>query len=295
MTLSAGNTVATSSKDSRTNSVAVLGETLTGGVHYWELQWTAGIRVGYNNQTMFGVCKGGVDLANTNLLYKGNDMWLMHCLKGGLFGNGKHRSDEAGAFAQGDRLGCRLDLGARTLSFFKNGAPHGPGHTGVVGPVKRCVEMLWIGNAVTVLGDVAFLTDAEKAAAAAETAAEEAKARREAAAKAEAARQRSEAAAAAAAAQREAEAKPKAMARAAAAVQVHVSTRVVHLCLDPRRFQSHLADATSARVSVCRRRRFSWSSWERSRRRRTRHTPSCWARSAANIGPIEPSPVSAAR
>ena len=86
-------------------------------------------------------------------------------------------SDNAGAFAVGDRLGCRLDLGARTLSFFKNGAPHGPGHTGVVGPVKRCVEMYhtqatpYTGDAVTVLSDVSFLTDAEKAAAAAETAA----------------------------------------------------------------------------------------------------------------------------
>ena len=60
------------------------------------------------------------------------------------------------AFEVGDRMGCRLDLGAGTLSFFKNGAPHGPGHTGVVGPVKRCVEIGAQGNSVTVCEGVSF-------------------------------------------------------------------------------------------------------------------------------------------
>jgi hypothetical protein len=144
VTLSAGNTVATSSEDTWTNSVAVLGETLTGGVHCWELQWTAG-----SYQTCFGVCKAGVDLTNTDDLNMGYDAWFMHCNRGGLFGNGKNSggngANPAGAFKKGDRLGCRLDLGAGTLSFFKNGAPHGPGHTGVVGPAKRCVELKRIG------------------------------------------------------------------------------------------------------------------------------------------------------
>ena len=63
---------------------------------------------------------------------------------------------EAGGFAEGDRIGCRLDLGAGTLSFFKNGAPHGPGHTGVVGPVKRFVELPNQSGSVTVCEGVSF-------------------------------------------------------------------------------------------------------------------------------------------
>ena len=160
VTLSAGNTVATKTSGGGLwrNAVAVLGETLTDGVHNWELQWTAG---GSNNM-MFGVCKAGVDLANTDHLFRGNVAWSMNCGGGGLCGNGKNHSNEAGAFKKGDRLGCRLDLDAHTLSFFKNGAPHGPGHTGVVGPVKRCIELADLGTAVIVLGGVSsFLTDAE--------------------------------------------------------------------------------------------------------------------------------------
>ena len=53
-------------------------------------------------------------------------------------------------------IGCRLDLGVGTLAFFKNGAPHGPGHTGVVGPVKRCVEMHDQRDSVTVREGASF-------------------------------------------------------------------------------------------------------------------------------------------
>ena len=48
--------------------------------------------------------------------------------------------DAAGRVPVGARLGCKLDLGAGTLTFYLNGVKHGPGWTGVVGPVKRCVE-----------------------------------------------------------------------------------------------------------------------------------------------------------
>ena len=144
VTLSAGNKVAVKSGgSSRVNSVAVLGESLAGGVHCWELLLTAGTYVS------FGVCKAGVDVANTSSLYNKSDAWSMHGKNGGLRGNGKALTDGPGGFAAGDRLGCRLDLGAGTLQFFKNGAPHGPGHTGVVGPVKRLVEMFHVGASVT--------------------------------------------------------------------------------------------------------------------------------------------------
>ena len=62
----------------------------------------------------------------------------------------------SGKIDNGDRIGMRLDLGAGTLSFFKNGRQHGATHTGVVGPVKRCVDIARPGTSVTVLPDVSF-------------------------------------------------------------------------------------------------------------------------------------------
>jgi hypothetical protein len=146
LTLSADNKVVakTSGEQGFVNSVVVLGESLAGGVHCWELLLTAGTFV------CFGVCQAGVvDVANTNRLYCHPNAWSVHCNHGGLRGNGKGLTDGPGGFAAGDRLGCRLDLGAGTLQFFNNGAPHGPGHTGVVGPVKRFVEICFVGHSVT--------------------------------------------------------------------------------------------------------------------------------------------------
>ena len=59
--------------------------------------------------------------------------------------------DEAGKVPEGARLGCKLDLGAGTLTFYLNGVKHGPGWTGIVGPVKRCVEIYRQGNSVTLV------------------------------------------------------------------------------------------------------------------------------------------------
>ena len=144
------------------NSVAVIGDSLTDGVHCWEVQHRGGDCV------MVGVCKAHVNLGNTNYLFEGADAWCMYTATGALYGNGKlglfyGDTNGAGAIAQGDRLGMRLDLGAGTLSFFKNGRPHGGTHTGVVGPVKRCVEIGHSGvnrhtdtPRVTVLPDVSF-------------------------------------------------------------------------------------------------------------------------------------------
>ena len=59
--------------------------------------------------------------------------------------------DEAGEVPEGARLGCKLDLGAGTLTFYLNGVKHGPGWTGIVGPVKRCVEIGYPGDSVTLV------------------------------------------------------------------------------------------------------------------------------------------------
>ena len=60
-------------------------------------------------------------------------------------------NDDAGDVPEGARLGCKLDLGAGTLTFYLNGVKHGPGWTGIVGPVKRCVELCGRGNSVTLV------------------------------------------------------------------------------------------------------------------------------------------------
>ena len=125
------------------NSVAVIGDSLTDGVHCWEVQCQGG------NCVMAGVCKAHVNLGNVAPMpvWYGADAWFMCIGSGALFGNGKSDiygvpiKDGAGAIAEGDWLGMQLDLGAGTLSFFKNGMPHGDTHTGVVGPVKRCIEI----------------------------------------------------------------------------------------------------------------------------------------------------------
>ena len=152
VTRSAGDTVVTSTKSEWENNVAVLGGSLARGVHCWELQIN---NFAEGSCIMIGVCKAGVNVASTASLWHGSDAWFIDPAgnKGTLFGNGKNNSDKAGGLAAGDRLGCCLDLGAGTLSFFKNGAPHGPGHTSVVGPVKRCVEFSRRGNSVTVWRD----------------------------------------------------------------------------------------------------------------------------------------------
>ena len=68
---------------------------------------------------------------------------------GSLYPGNTHRG--TGRVPQGSRLGCKLDLGAGTLHFYKDGVKHGPGWTGVVGPVKRCVEMYWEGDVATLV------------------------------------------------------------------------------------------------------------------------------------------------
>ena len=104
---------------------------------------------GTSHYTMVGVCKASVDLSATQDSCSGTDAWFLYLKYGSLYGNVAGGSSAAGAFQPGDRVGLRLDLSARTLTFTKNGSPHGPGHTNVVGPVLPCVEMFYTGEAIT--------------------------------------------------------------------------------------------------------------------------------------------------
>ena len=82
----------------------------------------------------------------------------MYADGGGLFGNGKERSDKAGSFNNGDRMGILLDLDDGSLCFFKNGVEHGPGYPAgsVTGPVARAAQMYPAGRAVRLLSGAAW-------------------------------------------------------------------------------------------------------------------------------------------
>ena len=123
--------------------MAAADESLSAGVHCWEMEITKG-------WAMVGVCKADVrPESGTNELFKQQGKaWVMDASYGYLYPGGK---DAAGGVPVGARLGCKLDLGAGTLTFYLNGVKHGPGWTGIVGPVKRCVEFYGEGDSVTLV------------------------------------------------------------------------------------------------------------------------------------------------
>ena len=144
MTLSQGGAVATKRATRWSNAVAAADESLSAGVHCWELEITKGGSINV------GVCKADVrPESETEYLYnQQGKAWFMNAYYGSLAPGFK---DPAGQVPVGARLGCKLDLGAGTLTFYLNGVKHGPGWTGIVGPVKRCVELYSEGYSVTLV------------------------------------------------------------------------------------------------------------------------------------------------
>ena len=140
--MSQGGAVATKGSCGWTGAVATADESLSAGVHCWEVEIT-------NGSALVGVSKADVrpEGGTYGLFNQPGKAWGTYAGGGTLYPGHQH---SAGKVPQGSRLGCKLDLGAGTLHFYKDGVKHGPGWTGVVGPVKRCVEM---GNE----GDVATL------------------------------------------------------------------------------------------------------------------------------------------
>ena len=147
VTLSQGGAVATKSCYGGINAVAAADESLTAGVHCWEVEITK-TWVGF---IMVGVCKADVrpEDGTDRLFNQRGQAWVMRAFGGALYPGYTH--SDTGKVLQGSRLGCKLDLGAGTLHFYKDGVKHGPGWTGVVGPVKRCVEMRDEGNVATLV------------------------------------------------------------------------------------------------------------------------------------------------
>ena len=125
--------------------MAAADESLSAGVHCWEVKITKAY-----GSTMVGVCKADVrpESGTDDLSGQQGKAWFIVTDTGYLWPGPKNG---AGKVPEGARLGCKLDLGAGTLTFYLNGVKHGPGWTGIVGPVKRCVEIGSQGNSVTLV------------------------------------------------------------------------------------------------------------------------------------------------
>jgi hypothetical protein len=153
--LSEGGTVATQITDNEENySHITTGVELTEGRHYWEVELLsedmAGIYVGVTRPNLdpVGIYIGR---ARTNGCFIFVDL-------GSLWGTGKQNDDEAGEYAQGDRVGVLLDLNNGSLLFFKNGVQHGLGYAAgsVTGSVVAAVEMDAKDSSIRLHADAAF-------------------------------------------------------------------------------------------------------------------------------------------
>jgi hypothetical protein len=155
MKLSEGGTEATQIFTNDVNySHVTTGTELTEGRHYWEVEVLSENMWG----TYVGVTRPNLDPVGD---YNGEDCtdgWFIYVGDGGLTGNGKHYTDKAGSYKQGDRVGLLLDLKNGSLLFFKNGVQHGPGYAAgsVTGPVVAAVEMDTNDESVRLHADAAF-------------------------------------------------------------------------------------------------------------------------------------------
>jgi hypothetical protein len=126
-------------------SIVLCGEVLRSGVSYREV-----VVRGDSRGLYVGLARPGLDTADGKSYAKSfcRDVWLMLAHDGGLYGNGKGRSDPAGPFVEGDVLGVLVNLDDGSLGFFKNGEKHGPGYSAgsVAGPVVLAMQTYYIGQ-----------------------------------------------------------------------------------------------------------------------------------------------------
>jgi hypothetical protein len=148
ITLSEGGAVATQTGE-RNLSLTTTGIELTEGKHYWEVELLSSFVPGI----YIGISRPNLDPTGSYLSSTSSNGWFIHTSIGGLWGNGKLNSDEAGSCKQGDRVGMLLDLDNGSLRFFKNGVEHGPGYPAgsMTGPVVAAVQMFYEFASVRVL------------------------------------------------------------------------------------------------------------------------------------------------
>jgi len=133
-------------------SVAVCSAPLTAGVHAGEFAMNRLV-----SDASWGVARLE-DVASADSLREQPHTWLLGANNGALFSvaGGKRNASPAGQIHDGDFLGWLLDLDAGTLRFFRNGQPHGPGHTDVAPPVRVCVELTRKGGAMCLCTGASF-------------------------------------------------------------------------------------------------------------------------------------------
>jgi hypothetical protein len=104
---------------------------LTKGKHYWEVEILG------PNFFFVGIARPNLDPNRDYTAAGSTDGWFINTYEGGLCGNGKNETEEAGDIDEGDRVGVLLDLDEGSLRFFVNGVNFGPGYPAgsVTGPV----------------------------------------------------------------------------------------------------------------------------------------------------------------
>jgi hypothetical protein len=120
-------------------SLTTTGTEIIEGKHYWEVEL-----VSESPSMIFvGISRPNLSPAKCYYDSRCTDSWFIYAHGGYLYGNGKDRSNGAGGYKQGDRVGVLLDLDNGSLRFFKNGVEHGPGYAAgsVTGPVVAAVQM----------------------------------------------------------------------------------------------------------------------------------------------------------
>jgi hypothetical protein len=148
ITLSEGGAVATA-KTNYTSTLATTGIELTEGKHYWEVELLSE----NVNGISIGISRPNLDPLGEYLGRLCTDVWFMRTFNGTLNGNGKHNSDRAGDYKQGDHVGVLLNLDNGSLRFFKNGVEHGSGYPAgsVTGPVVHAVKFFSNSHSVRLL------------------------------------------------------------------------------------------------------------------------------------------------
>ena len=142
---------------------ATFGEVMTSGVHEWEVHFTSAASANGNRCMYIGVSPEGLDVEKGGH-YKAGAFYIRTddaTLHGAGLEDGEQTRvgyNAIGAvvervFQAGDRIGVKLNLDDGSLQYSKNGEPTGWGFLAgtIKGPVVGAVEMLCIGQALTLL------------------------------------------------------------------------------------------------------------------------------------------------
>jgi hypothetical protein len=97
----------------------------------------------------FGVAAASKDLSDPSMIWRDDDVWLLHCGDGNLFALGDERAG-AGKVKPGSIICLEYDADAETLTFSCGKKKLGE-HIGVTAPVKLIATLYNKGNALRLL------------------------------------------------------------------------------------------------------------------------------------------------